>query len=134
MKRDGVIDTLASLVRAGLAWAPDFNGRATRTELGLTFFACVAASMLAALASGFGAPDWRWVQGMFSGFIILLPWIAVMVRRLHDTNRSASALFTILFPYVGIVILGGILLMDGFAGENATGPDPRERRGRTRYL
>lgn len=53
---------------------------------------------------------------------VLIPAIAVGVRRMHDTNRSG---WFILIPLVNIVFA----CMDGTPGENKYGPDPKNEHG-----
>ena len=37
--------------------------------------------------------------------VIIIPYLAVTVRRLHDTNRSAWWLLLWLIPYIGAIVL-----------------------------
>ena len=56
---------------------------------------------------------------------ITVPALAVVVRRLHDTNRSGWWLLVGLVPLVGGIVLLVFLVSAGTAGENSYGPDPR---------
>ncbi len=59
---------------------------------------------------------------------LLLPSITVMVRRLHDLDRSAWFLLVALIPAVGLIILVVVLALPGTTGSNRYGaprmPDP----------
>jgi uncharacterized membrane protein YhaH (DUF805 family) len=49
-----------------------------------------------------------WVGYLFMGIgvlVVLLPSIAVLVRRLHDSSRSAAYFFIVLVPVIGLVLL-----------------------------
>ena len=57
------------------------------------------------------------------GFFI--PSLAVQVRRFHDQDKSGwFALFN-LIPYVGVLIVLILMLIDGTPGDNRFGPDPK---------
>jgi uncharacterized membrane protein YhaH (DUF805 family) len=56
---------------------------------------------------------------------LILPGLAVMVRRLHDTNRSGWHYFTSLIPLVGGILLLMYLCEDSGDGPNRYGPSPK---------
>ncbi len=60
------------------------------------------------------------------GLAVLIPSLAVSVRRLHDTNRSGFWLFIALVPLVGFIVLLVFTIQDGQHGENKYGPNPKE--------
>src|SRR3569832_533529 len=116
-----------SLILRGLNYAPDFSGRATRTELAFTCVISMACATALNLATGWMSvltPITVFYLSLLAGLLI----VAAVVRRLHDTNRRANALAMLFAPYIGIVAIGAILCFDGFAGENIFGPDPRNSR------
>jgi uncharacterized membrane protein YhaH (DUF805 family) len=57
---------------------------------------------------------------------VIVPAIAVGVRRLHDTNRSGWWYFISLVPLVGGIVLLVFLAMDSQPGENRYGPNPKD--------
>ena len=65
------------------------------------------------------------LTGLF-GLAMLVPWLAVAVRRLHDTDRSGFWLLIIFFPLIGSLILLVFFIMSGTRGANRFGPDPIE--------
>ena len=83
-----------------------FSGRATRSEFWLfTLINSIVISTLGGLL---------FVEFLFSlfslfylafGLAILIPSIAVLVRRLHDTGRSGWWYFLTLIPLIGPIIL-----------------------------
>lgn len=57
---------------------------------------------------------------------LFLPSLAVTVRRLHDTDRTGWWVLLNLIPFGGLVLLV-FYLLDGTAGPNGHGPDPKGR-------
>ena len=55
---------------------------------------------------------------------ILLPYWAVWVRRLHDTNRSGWWVLFSLIPLVGTIGMTVMMCNKGTEGDNDYGPDP----------
>lgn len=56
---------------------------------------------------------------------LCIPCLAVVVRRLHDINKSGWYYFMGLIPLVGGFIVLYYLLKEGDKGENLYGPDPK---------
>lgn len=59
------------------------------------------------------------------GLAVMIPGLAVEVRRLHDTNRSGWWLFIAFVPLVGAVLLLVFFVQDSQTGENRYGPNPK---------
>ena len=100
-----------------------FSGRAPRIEYWLFgLFNIVVAFGLGLVgelvSQGLGAA----LAGIYY-IAVLIPSLAVSVRRLHDTNRSGWWLLISVIPFGGIVLLIFFLLR-GTAGDNDYGPDP----------
>lgn len=64
--------------------------------------------------------------GLLYSIAILVPSIAVGVRRLHDTGRSGWWLLIGLIPIVGWIIAIMWLATDSQTGTNTYGPNPKE--------
>ena len=58
-------------------------------------------------------------------FAILIPSIAVVVRRLHDVGKSGVFYFVSLIPFVGPIWLLVLLCTEGDADVNKYGPPPK---------
>jgi uncharacterized membrane protein YhaH (DUF805 family) len=56
---------------------------------------------------------------------IVIPSIAVSVRRLHDIGKSGWWFFIGLIPIIGAIWLLVLLCTDGNPGENSYGPSPK---------
>jgi uncharacterized membrane protein YhaH (DUF805 family) len=66
--------------------------------------------------------------GLLSGIYslaVLIPGIAVSVRRLHDTNRSGWWLLISLIPLIGAIVLLVFMVQDSQEGDNQYGPNPK---------
>lgn len=57
---------------------------------------------------------------------LIIPNLAVLVRRLHDTGRSGVWFFIIFVPVVGLIMMLVFLLTEGTPEANAYGPNPKE--------
>ena len=57
---------------------------------------------------------------------LFLPWLAVQVRRLHDSNRSGWNLLWNFVPYIGWLVLFFYMVVPGTEGPNRYGRDPTE--------
>ena len=64
------------------------------------------------------------LSGIYS-LAVLIPSIAVSVRRLHDTNHSGWWLLINLLPLIGTIILVFFLVRDSQPGQNQYGPNPK---------
>ena len=115
----------------------DFNGRARRSEywLFVLFMAMVVIVLEALVAvvalSRQGVSQHGAILGFMAFFLLsMIPLLALKFRRLHDTGRSAWWLLIGLVPALGALVLLVFFLLDGTAGPNRYGPDPK-RRGAT---
>jgi uncharacterized membrane protein YhaH (DUF805 family) len=103
----------------------DFTGRARRSE----YWYWVLFNLGAAIAArGLDFAVFRdsglHPTASIYGLVVLLPGIAVTVRRLHDTDYSGWWLLLGLVPLFGAIILLMWLINAGTAGANRFGPDP----------
>jgi len=56
---------------------------------------------------------------------VLIPTLAVSVRRLHDTGKSGWWLLISLVPVAGFLVLLVFYFIEGDSGTNKYGPDPK---------
>lgn len=104
-----------------------FTGRARRQE----FWMFVLINMLINIGIGIfegviGAAantDFTAISSLYS-LAILVPLIAVGVRRLHDTDRSGWWILLGIIPLVNIALIV-LFALDGTPGPNQYGPDPK---------
>lgn len=57
---------------------------------------------------------------------ILIPSIAVAVRRLHDTDKSGWWMLLMFIPLIGMLLLLFFMIKDGQKESNRFGPNPKE--------
>lgn len=57
---------------------------------------------------------------------VVIPSLAVLVRRLHDTGRSGWWVLIGLVPIIGGIVLIIFAVMDGQPGDNAYGSNPKQ--------
>jgi uncharacterized membrane protein YhaH (DUF805 family) len=107
-----------------------FRGRARRKEYWMfTLFVVVIAIVLefadTALGTYLGSPDLGLLTLSFF-VLIAVQAIAVSVRRLHDTGRTAWWLLIQFVPYLGTIVWLVFAILPGQDGENRFGPDPKQ--------
>jgi uncharacterized membrane protein YhaH (DUF805 family) len=111
----------ADAVRSVLTNYANFSGRARRSEYWWFILAYSLASIVAAIIdAALGAP----VLEVIVILGLLVPSLAVGVRRLHDTDRSGWWLLLGLIPFGGIVVLV-FSCLDSQPGTNRFGPSPK---------
>jgi len=105
-----------------------FSGRARRKEYWtFSLINCAIIIVLICVDAVAGTIDSKTFFGLFSvGFILVsvIPSLAVLVRRLHDINRSGWWVLLSFIPLGGLVILV-FTLLDSDPGTNEYGPNPK---------
>lgn len=103
----------------------DFKGRSRRLEFGLFFLIhnMLMFSLYAAWSSAMQTVVGELVAlVMIVYFLIsLVPWLALGVRRLHDTNTSGWWMLAFLVPLASFVLLVALLFVGGTKGPNRYG-------------
>lgn len=106
-----------------------FDGRARRKEYWFfILFYIIFALALVFIDGMTGTYNEEYGVGVLSGFFILamlIPNIAVAVRRLHDTDRSGWWILISLIPLIGGIWFLVLMVLDGTPGQNQYGPDPK---------
>ena len=102
-----------------------FSGRATRSEF--WYFALFNGLVSIAISIiGTIAGDKHGLLGNLYSLAVLVPSIAVGVRRLHDTGKSAWWFLLCLLPIIGWIWLIVLYVTDSSVGENKYGPNLKE--------
>ncbi|MBB5941135.1 uncharacterized membrane protein YhaH (DUF805 family) [Xanthomonas arboricola] len=63
--------------------------------------------------------------GLYS-LAVVVPSIAVQVRRFHDQGKSGWYVLLGLIPWVGGFVILVFMFLEGVKGANAYGPDPKQ--------
>lgn len=100
-----------------------FSGRARRTEYWMFFLINVIITLVFNVI-GLAVKAGTYV-GWIYGLLVLIPGLAVAVRRLHDTGRSGWWVLIALIPVIGVIILIVFLATEGEPGDNAYGSNPK---------
>jgi len=130
----------------------DFSGRSRRKEywmfalLNLIIFGVLYGILIASLGPAMmdaamqaeqglqpteppaGAMAGGGIVGMLLGIYalaVLIPSIAVQVRRFHDQDKSGWMILLNFIPVVGGLIVLVFMCLEGTSGDNQYGPDPK---------
>ncbi len=122
----------ATAVKTCFSKYATFTGRARRAEYWwfflFNFLMNIALNIVDAAVFGFGRGPMHdggvQVLPALYALAILLPSLAVGVRRLHDLGRSGWWLLIWLIPLIGWIILIWWFATKGEDGPNDYGPDP----------
>jgi uncharacterized membrane protein YhaH (DUF805 family) len=101
----------------------DFQGRAQRSEFWwfalFYFLLSLAVGMVGAASDTLGG-----ILNVVVSLGLLLPSLAVSIRRLHDTDRTGWWILLYLLPVIGTIVLIIFFVQRGTVGHNRFGPDP----------
>jgi uncharacterized membrane protein YhaH (DUF805 family) len=104
-----------------------FSGRARRKEYWMFVLVSTIVSIVLAILDGIlntqSDNGFGLLQGIYA-LAVLLPSLAVGVRRLHDTNRSGWWIL-IALTGIGLIVLIVFYAQEGNPGDNQYGPDPK---------
>lgn len=124
----------------------DFTGRARRREFWLFWLFLIGIEIVFSILIGITGGSMTAIsdptnrfgamsvvsQALFAIYALvmlamLIPSMAVVFRRLHDTNRTAWWILIGLIPVLGALVLFVFYLLDGTPGPNKYGEDPKGR-------
>jgi uncharacterized membrane protein YhaH (DUF805 family) len=112
----------------------DFSGRSRRKEFWMFFLGMVIVyAVLILLFGRLGiAGEGDGGGALLSAIVllvfalgILIPSVAVQVRRFHDQDKSGWFVLLNLIPYLGGLIVLVFMFIEGTKGPNRFGPDPK---------
>jgi len=99
-----------------------FSGRARRKEYWMfTLVNVIILLVLAGVEKALGILG----PSVIYALAVLLPGLAVSIRRLHDTDRSGWWMLLSLVPFIGAVVLLVFMVLDSNPGGNRFGPNPK---------
>ena len=113
----------------------DFRGRSRRSEYWLIQLFLVVTNIAVAIidlalmgwdVDRFIANGGGGIVGLVWILVTIVPALAVLVRRLHDTGKSGWWALVGLLPLVGAVVLLVFTVTDSSPGENKFGLSPKE--------
>ena len=101
-----------------------FSGRSRRQEFWIFNLINTIISIALSVIDEITANSPGILQGIYI-LAVFLPSVAVSIRRLHDTGRSAWWVLINLVPILGWIALIVFYATDGDPGENRYGPNPK---------
>lgn len=126
----GFMDALTTVFRNKYA---TFSGRASRSEYWwayLGYFVIATVLQIFAFVGGIiliDAGELALLPTLIAlvGIVaLIIPTIAVSVRRMHDTGKSGWMLLILIIPCIGFILWIVWMVEDGQAHDNAYGPVP----------
>ena len=112
MKSVGFIEA----IKLAFVHYADFKGRSRRSEYWwFTLFNSIVGFVI-----GLALPEQAWIWTL----IVLIPSLAICVRRLHDVGKSGWFYLWILLPLIGYIIILIQFCKDS-TGDNQWGPNPK---------
>jgi uncharacterized membrane protein YhaH (DUF805 family) len=112
----------------------DFSGRSRRKEYWMFLLGVLIVAIVLGIVEGILG-----LSGMVGGvygpltviffLAILVPSIAVQIRRFHDQDKSGWFVLLSLIPFVGGLIVLVFMCLEGTKGPNRFGPDPKDPGG-----
>ncbi len=105
-----------------------FEGRARRAEFWWFWLANVIVFVVLAVLAG-AVSNVIWVLYALYGLAMIIPSIAVAVRRLHDTGKTGWLLLLGFVPVVGPIVLLVFYLLDSTPGTNQYGTSEKYPTG-----
>ncbi|SHF65231.1 Uncharacterized membrane protein YhaH, DUF805 family [Mariniphaga anaerophila] len=101
----------------------DFNGRARRQEYWMfVVFNIIFSAAAGAIDSILGT--YMVFAGIYA-LALLIPALAVSVRRLHDIGKSGWMLLIVLIPAIGAIWLIILMATEGQSTNNQYGANPK---------
>lgn len=102
----------------------EFSGRARRKEFWTFTLVNFVISIILSLLDAMVGMGIGFIGTLFS-LAIILPSIAVGIRRLHDIGKEGWWLLIGLIPLIGWIVLIYFYVQEGEAGANDYGPNPK---------
>jgi len=106
----------------------DFGGRAPRAEYWwfvlFVFIGEIIAMLLDSIVGTGGIVGNYGIFVLLFVLAVIIPHIAVGIRRLHDTDHSGWWLLIAFIPLVGAIVLLVFFVTSGDSGDNRFGPNP----------
>ena len=108
----------------------DFSGRSRRKEYWMFILGVIIVAVVLGIIEGILGIN-QMVGGVYGPLTTLfmlamiIPGIAVQVRRFHDQDKSGWFVLLGLIPFVGGIIVLVFMCLEGTKGPNRFGDDPK---------
>ena len=115
-----------------------FSGRSRRMEFWyfvlFNLIVYIVLSLVDALLGTYNVVQGVGLLSSIYGLAVLIPTLALWVRRLHDIDRTGWWILINLIPLIGTIVLLVFALTPGTPGSNRYGPDPKQATGEARVV
>ena len=111
----------------------DFDGRARRSEYWYFVLYHILVSIFLIFGLVFLIRGAVIIVFLIYALFTFIPNLALMVRRLHDTNRNGAYLLLHFIPF-GSLVLFVFMLQEGTHGPNKFGEDPKMMYDEDSYI
>jgi len=111
-------------ITSGLKNYANFQGRSSRSAFWYFALFNVLVGLAFQIMSGGDSSNFFGLLGGLASLALLLPSIAIGVRRLHDLDRSGWFILLALIPFIGGIILIVYYCQPSTAGANRFGEGP----------
>lgn len=102
----------------------EFSGRSRRSEYWWFVLFNILLNIVVSLIGAVLGDAIGSILGLLVMLALIIPGIAVTVRRLHDTDRSGWWILIALIPLIGTLVLLFFMVQRGTPGDNRFGTDP----------
>jgi uncharacterized membrane protein YhaH (DUF805 family) len=105
-----------------------FSGRARRQEYWMFVLSNVIIVVFLGIIDGMADSDFEGSRSTLTTLYVLatlIPFLAVGVRRLHDTGRSGWWMLIGVIPIIGAIVLLIFIIQDSQLMDNQYGPNPK---------
>jgi uncharacterized membrane protein YhaH (DUF805 family) len=124
---------LLEAIKSGFSNYVNFSGRAVRSEFWYwTLFVIVLVGVLGIIDQRLNPGVSLGAFSIFNGLVslaLILPGLAVAIRRLHDIDRTGWWVLLGFIPVIGTLWLIYWACQPGTSGPNRFGPDPMPALG-----
>lgn len=124
--------TFGKAVKSGFQHYVSWKGRASRSEywwwalfvflvtlpLNILYQVTVQSVMLLGMTDITAVFNWSFWLLVIVGLALFLPWLSILIRRLHDTDRSGGWFWIQLIPTVGAIVILVFTLLPSTPGPN----------------
>ncbi|MDQ1752171.1 MAG: hypothetical protein QOE71_3227 [Pseudonocardiales bacterium] len=115
--------SFADAIRSVFGQYATFSGRARRSEYWFWTLFIILTYIAAAIIDAVTKTP---IIGLIIILALIIPSLAVTVRRLHDTGHSGWLVLISLIPFIGSIVLLVFMCSNSQPGPNSYGPSPKE--------
>ena len=112
----GFGEAVSTCFKKSVVW----EGRASRAEFWWFYLAQILIIFAAAIIDQIIGTGFLYIIALI---VVILPSIAVLIRRLHDTDRTGWGYWIQLLPLIGLIVILVFTLSGSDEGDNKYGPN-----------